>query len=56
MTAMRFKTNGLRSATAAHCSTVPLSSGRSHTRAVWSKLAVTTRVPSGLNAALTTVS
>lgn len=32
-----------------------MSTRTSHTRAVWSKLTVTTRVPSGLNAALTTL-
>ena len=41
-------------AMASHCASVPSSSRTSHTRAVLSPLAVTTRVPSGLNAALPT--
>src|SRR5262249_14418983 len=44
-------TNGQRAASAFHGVS---SSGTSHTRAVPSSLAVTTRVPSGLNAALFT--
>jgi hypothetical protein len=43
-----------RSIVASQSERVPEASGISQTRAVLSELAVTTRVPSGLNAALTT--
>ena len=52
---MPLKTNGLRSATSDHCSGLPWSSRTSHTRVALPSLTVTTRVPSGLNAALSTM-
>jgi hypothetical protein len=50
-----WRTKGLRSATHDQWASVPVSIQTSHTRAVLSSLAVTTRVPSGLNTAFTTL-